>query len=193
MRCGDDGFGSPRPYPDWLRDTERTRRAVVAALDDPQCRVPPGETRPGLHGACGAEAMVRLAKMQHACLYVLEKDWSNWPETGLVIVERGDLEEYHRLVEVADRSFAGRMWGYSRGTPCAPVSPGVLDWIDTLPTPSEEESASAISVPTQAPELSMRPRSEKGTWPLRRPFGTGCAGTWGSTRSTTARRVRRPA
>ena len=139
----------PRPYPDWLRDTDGTRRAVVAALDDPHCRVPPGERRPDLHGACAAEAMIRLAKMQHACLYVLGKDWSNRPETGLAIVERGDLEEYHRLVEAADRSFAERMWGYSL---CARLPHGVLDWIDTLPAPSEE-SDSAISVPTQAPEL----------------------------------------
>ena len=133
-------------YPDWLRDTEETRRAVVAALDDPQCRVPPGETRVDLHGACAAEAMVRVAKMQHACLYVLGKDWSNRPETGLGSVERGDLEEYHRLVDGAEHMFARRMWGYSL---CARLPPGVLGWIDTLPAPSGETSF----VPTQAPEL----------------------------------------
>ena len=59
-----------------LHDPEETRRTVVAALDDPQCRVgPPGEERPDLYEACAAEALIRFAEMQHSCVTVLGRDW----------------------------------------------------------------------------------------------------------------------
>ena len=51
-----------------LADPGGTRRAVVVALDDHQCRVPRGETRPDLYEACAGEAMVLLAELQRKCL-----------------------------------------------------------------------------------------------------------------------------
>ena len=64
--------------PEWqvvMDDPSGTRLAVVAALDDPLCQVPPGESRPDLYEACAAEAMVRLARLQRKCLERAHTDW----------------------------------------------------------------------------------------------------------------------
>ena len=95
---------SPRFFTGWrrrlsLHDPEETRRAVVAALDDPQCRVPPGEERPDLYEACAAEALIRFAEMQHTCVNVLGRDWDLAERSSRNLMEwrilkTGDLQEH---------------------------------------------------------------------------------------------------
>ncbi|MCY3840836.1 MAG: hypothetical protein OXH09_19675 [Gammaproteobacteria bacterium] len=151
-------------YPVWrssLRDPEGTRRTVVAALDDPQCRVPPGEKRPDLYEACAAEALIRFAQLQHSCVNVLGRGaWDRWKKgvRNLMrprIIQTGDLEEHHRLAEIENRGFAQLVWGYSL---CSRVPPGVLAWLDVLPVPEANPEQQlkyypGSPVPTQAPEL----------------------------------------
>ena len=143
-----------------LRDPEETRRTVVAVLDDPQCRVPPGEKRPDLYETCAAEALIRFAEMQHSCVNVLGRDWDTWERTSRKLMEprilkTGDLEEHHRLAEVGDRMFATLLWGHSL---CSRIPPGVLDWLDVLPVPEANPEQQlkyypGSPVPTQAHEL----------------------------------------
>ncbi|MCY3622944.1 MAG: hypothetical protein OXH68_14680 [Gammaproteobacteria bacterium] len=151
-------------YPVWrssLRDAVETRRAAVAALDDAQCRVPPGEIRPTLYEACEAEALIRLAEMQHGCVNVLARDWDSWEkrartaqldkETGQILGPPRNQEEYYRRIELTSRRVAFRLWERYL---CAQVPPGILDWIDVLPVPEvNPERRPFAPVPTQAPEL----------------------------------------
>ena len=154
---------SPRFFTGWrrrlsLHDPEETRRAVVAALDDPQCRVPPGEERPDLYEACAAEALIRFAEMQHTCVNVLGRDWDLAERSSRNLMEwrilkTGDLQEHRELAESGHWIFAELLWGYSL---CSRVPPGVLDWLDVLPVPEanpEQQPKRYLPAPTQAPEL----------------------------------------
>ncbi len=144
-----------------LRDPEETRHTVVAALDDPQCRVPPGAKRPDLYEACAAEALIPFAVMQDRCANVLGRDWERWdrrtraahfdPGTGNLIGPPRDQEDYYRRIEVIDRRVARGLWEHYL---CAQVPPGVLDWIDVLPVPEANPARRPfVPVRTQAPEL----------------------------------------
>ena len=79
---------------DWRRVLDNpleTRRAVVAALDRPECRPHlgdpqktawgewprwRGEPRPDLLEECASDAIVRLADLQHKCVEWLHQDWA---------------------------------------------------------------------------------------------------------------------
>ena len=158
MEASASGFTNWRTWRLSLRDPEETRRTVVAALDDPQCRVPPGEKRPDLYEACAAEALIRFAEMQHSCVTVLGRDWDITERSWRNLMKSrtlktGDLQEHRRLAESGDRIFAQLLWGYSL---CSRVPPGVLDWLDVLPVPEanpEQQLRPYLPAPTQAHEL----------------------------------------
>ena len=111
-----------------------TRRAVVAALDNPECHVPVGERRPDLYAECGAEAMVGLALLQRKCVRTLGRDWEriyrSRADSALSTVASQD--EYYRWV---DKEASGAAWTLWEVYMCRTVPPEALEWIEALPTP----------------------------------------------------------
>ena len=155
--------------PDWLsafHDTLRTRRMVVAALDKPECRPPPAQSRPDLHEACAAEAMVRLAVLQNKCVDALRTHWNERLDYELEATLSIDLatgqlrlgthppysqQEHYRRVELHNRFAAEALW---RTHLCDSVPATALDWIDALPIPLDHQSRPPFDdFPTQAPDL----------------------------------------
>ena len=118
-------------------DPVATRRAVVAALDRPECHVPEGEARPDLLDACAAEAMVRLGDLQDECVGVLRADWDGYLDRWTALISKTASEEgrgqdyYHGKVGERQEALAGGLWSLFR---CRSVQE-VLEWIDTLPIP----------------------------------------------------------
>ena len=135
-------------------DAAATRRAVVAALDDRECRVPPlgprdpdvpwnrwqrwqGEPRPDLRGRCAADAMVRLAELQIECVpiivYDTERDYWGYrarfeEEAAVASLSQ---EEYYRLVRRDKLNHAYDFW---RSFLCRSAG-DALAWVDALPEP----------------------------------------------------------
>ena len=134
----------------WVMDDPTgTRRTVVAALDDSQCHVPTGESRPDLYEACAAEAMVRLARLQGLCFERAHTDW------GVVIprararslrhaieIGGGRHEEYLRAVEEINTSDAYVLWAaYTCRT-----AMDALDWLEALPRPPGNMANAGLEV-----------------------------------------------
>ncbi len=123
-------------YDEWRRilaDPGGTRRAVAAALDDQACRVPRGESRPDLHGACAADAMVRLAELQRKCLEKAHMDWQVVHDEGMARDHRisDTQQQYHRAVVKHNRSLALHLW---EAHMCR-ADMAALAWIEALPEP----------------------------------------------------------
>ena len=146
----------------WRRppaDALGTRRAVAAALDNPECRVAlaqdwPGEIRPALREPCSAEAMVRLAELQDQCVEKLHTDWESLRVQSMAMVDRisDSQEKYHRLVE---NEYKRNAYNYSETYMCRMVPPEALEWIEALPAPPGDPTANRYGRPpiTQALDL----------------------------------------
>ena len=118
------------------KDPFETRRAVVAALDDPRCRVPAGEVRPDLYEACAAEAMVRLAALQITCVYYLHWNPDETYARGRQSLARTAAEaitqdEYYLEAAKEDITDAYVLWRFHA---CRSVA-GAVDWVDAIPPP----------------------------------------------------------
>ena len=167
----EDGWRRP------LADALGTRRAVAAALDNPECRVAlaqdwPGETRPALREPCSAAAMMRLADLQDHCIERLHTDWESVLVRSHAMVDRisDSQEEYHRLVEADNKASAGLFWETYM---CRMVPPEAFEWIEALPVPPGDPAASRHERPpiTQALDLydaARRLGAEIPDWALGR-------------------------
>ena len=179
-----------------LADAVETRRAVAAALDDPDCRPHDadarrtswsewprwdGEPRLELREACAADAMVRLAKLQHMCVLRLRLD-----ERGIGEVDRHDAsilevddlgaehawdqETYYRRMAAHHSIVAGSYWADYK---CRSLPATAFDWLDQLPEPPKDQVRSFAhpSASTQALHLydaARRLGAEVPTWTLPR-------------------------
>ena len=167
------GDGWRRP----LADALGTRRAVAAALDNPECRVAlaqdwPGETRSGLREPCSAAAMVRLAELQDQCVERLHTDWESVRVRSMAGVNRisDSQEEYHRRIERDHRRHAYIYWETYL---CRTVPPAALEWIGALPVPPGDPAAHRHERPpiTQALDLydaARRLGGEIPDWALKK-------------------------
>ena len=167
----EDGWRRP------LADALGTRRTVAAALDNPECGVAlaqdwPGETRPALRELCSGAAMVRLAELQDQCVEKLHMDWESARVRSNAMVDEvsDSQEEYHRLVESRDRA---RAYNYSETYMCRMVRPEAFEWIEALPVPPGDPTASRHERPpiTQALDLydaARRLGAEIPDWALGR-------------------------
>ena len=121
-----------------LADPGGTRRAVVVALDDHQCRVPRGESRPDLFEACAASAMVVLAELQRKCVETahvnMHRDKRNSVRWWEGIEET--QEEYHRRAESDAEGLAYGLWK----TYMCRADMDALAWIEALPEPPDDLS-----------------------------------------------------
>ncbi len=168
-----DGDGWRRP----LADALRTRRAVAAALDNPECRVAlaedwPGEIRPALREPCQAAAMIHLAQLQDRCVERRQTDWEGVYAESVARTNRisDSLEEYHRLVE---RDHEARAHLYWETHVCRAVPPEAFEWIEALPVPPGDPTASRRERPpiTQAMDLydaARRLGAEIPDWAMER-------------------------
>ena len=168
----EDGWRRP------LADALDTRRAVAAALDNPECRVAlaerwPGEIRPALREPCQATTMVRLAELQDHCVERLHTDWhaiyapDHWSAPEHLASSQ---EEYHRLVESDNKAAARLFWETYL---CRKVAPEAFEWIGALPVPPGDPTASRYERPpiTQALDLydaARRLGAEIPDWALGR-------------------------
>ena len=112
----------------------KTRGTVVAALDNPECHVPIGESRPELYAACAAEAMVRLALLQRKCVRTLRRDWERIyrSRTDRALSRIASQEEYYRWLEKEAAGAARTLWEVYT---CRTVPPEAFEWIGALPEP----------------------------------------------------------
>ena len=155
----DENYGDARGWREVMADPLGTRRAVAEALGRPECRVPPSEewpaeTRPELRDACAAEAMLRLASLQDKCVEKLHTDWERVFAGSLAKIDKisDSQEEYHRWVESDHTSDANNLW---RTYMCRTVPPEAFEWIEALPVPPGDPTASRYNRPpiTQALDL----------------------------------------
>lgn len=114
-----------------LDDPGGTRRAVVAALDDPQCHLRRGESRPDLREACAADAMVRLAELQQKCLETAHTDWRGVFDRRF---RAETQEEYHHGAERDAENLAYALWK----TYVCRADMDALAWIEALPEPQDD-------------------------------------------------------
>ena len=165
-----DGWRRP------LADALGTRRAVAAALRNPECRVAlaqdwPGETRPALREPCAAAAMMRLAELQENCVERLHTDWESVRVRSNAMVENSDSQEkYHRWIESDHKA---RAYNYSETYLCRLVPPEAFEWVVALPVPPGDPTASRHERPpiTQALDLydaARRLGAEIPDWALGR-------------------------
>ena len=149
----DDGESSAKLYR-LIQDANAIRQAVVAALDDPECRLPPmeprdadipwnrwprwrGEPRPDLHERCAAEAMVRLAELQVECVATNAADhardhWlakAHWEQAAAEASLSQD--EYYRLLSSEDLDNASVFW---KAFMCRSADDALV-WVEALPEP----------------------------------------------------------
>ena len=184
---------------DWRRvldDAPGTRRTVAAALEDPDCRpydADPqktawsewprwrGKPRPELREACAADAMVRLAKLQHTCVQRLRVDRvgldrvDQYDDTTRDIDDRAaeqawDQEAYYRTVAAHHFSLAYSYW---ENHMCRSVPATAFDWLDGLPEPPGDQmrSFALLSPNTQVLHLydaARRLGAEVPAWTLPR-------------------------
>ena len=182
---------------DWRRALDNplgTRRAVVAALDNPECRPHlgdaqetawsewprwRGEPRPELRELCAADAMVRLADLQHKCVEWLHQDWANIFDEAVGSFDRSAAElsytqdDYYQQVEDDDYRFTHRFWETHT---CRTVHAAVFDWLDTLPEPPGDPAASRYNRPHITQSLLLydaarRLGAEVPEWALPRERG----------------------
>ena len=132
-----------------MEDPMGTRRAVVAALDDPQCHVPPGESRPDLHEACAAGAMVRLARLQRLCIEKAHLDFEGGiPRARARSLQSairrsgGSQKEYLRAVEEINRRHAYVLWA---AYTCRSAM-DALAWLEALPRPPGDLANAGLEV-----------------------------------------------
>ncbi|MCY3838007.1 MAG: hypothetical protein OXH09_05060 [Gammaproteobacteria bacterium] len=109
-----------------------TRRAVVDALENPECRVPPGEARPDLRETCAASAMVQLAHLQARCALPKDSDVDDALDIVRALYETSDLAEYHGRAREQNHRAALAYW---RAYRCRSVPPAALEWVEALPPP----------------------------------------------------------
>ena len=184
---------------DWRRvldDALGSRRAVTAALENPACRPHDadahktewsewprwrGEHRPDLRDACAADAMVRLAKLQHTCVPRLRRDVDGLDEVDQhyeftrdiddLAVEYGwDQESYYRAVATRRTSLARSYW---QDHMCRSVPMAAFRWLDQLPVPPGDDvrTFDRLSPNTQALHLydaARRLGAEVPVWTLPR-------------------------
>ena len=122
----------------FAKDPLETRRAVVDALDDPQCHVAEDELRPDLYEACAAEAMVRLGELQESCVYFLHWDPEDVYEQARkgisrIAAEAASQDQYYDRVEVQQISDAYVLWKFHS---CRSAE-NALEWVDALPSPAD--------------------------------------------------------
>lgn len=159
LNLDDDSDGAARGWREVLADPLGTRQAVAEALHRPECRVVlsadwPGEIRADLRETCAAEAMLRLASLQDKCVERLHTDWEKVEAQSQATVHRisDNQEEYHRLVESDQLAAAGLYWETYK---CRTVSLKAFEWIEALPEPPGDPTASRYNRPpiTQALDL----------------------------------------
>ena len=143
---------------DVLDDTENTNDAVRAALRNPECLIPEGQTRHDLREDCDADAIARLALLQEGCVMplVMHGRRNPWQPKGSDDVWHGPLpaeldEDWHMLVEELDNDVnLGQNEYWRRRTEiddaklrfawrlrkCGTVPDEALAWLDALPTPT---------------------------------------------------------
>ena len=177
---------------DWrgvLADPLGDRYAVVAALDEPQCRPHGsnpretswwdwprwrGEPRPDLRERCAADAMVRLADLQQKCVERLHKDWNRIHDRSVRVVDdlatmrSYDQATYYRLV---DDDHHRRAAGYWKNHMCRSVPAAAFDWLEAFPEPPGDPVAHRYNRPpiTQALHLydaARRLGAEVPRWAL---------------------------
>ena len=156
-----------------LDDALVTKRTVAAALGHPDCAVAladdwPGELQPELREPCAAAAMMRLAEYQDQCVEKLHTDWQEVHDR--IRVPSETQEKYHRRVESDNKSRAGNYWDTYR---CRAVPPEAFEWIEALPVPPGDPSASRHERPpiTQALDLydaARRLGAEIPDWALEK-------------------------
>lgn len=132
-----------------MDDPLGTRRAVVAALDDPQCHVPPGETRPDLYEACAAGAMVRLARLHRLCIEKAHLDLEEGiPRARARFLQSatrrsgGSQEEYLLAVEDINKRHAYVLWA---AYTCRSAM-DALAWLEALPRPPGDLANAGLEV-----------------------------------------------
>ena len=162
-----------------LVDPVGTHQAVVAALDDPECRPHDadaqqrswnewprwrGEPRPDLLERCAGDAMVRLAKLQQMCIPRLHRRGiSRVDEYDAYIRDIDDLgaerdwdqESYLRIMAAHHSVFAGGYWADHM---CRSVPAIVFDWLDQLLEPPGDQVRSlAVVAPNTQPSTCTTP------------------------------------
>lgn len=161
---------------DWRRVLDNplaTRHAVVAAFEDPECRPHAGdprqtsgrewrrlrrEPRPELREACAADAMARLADLQHKCVERLHQDWAKSHDKAIDRLDRMAAEDsytqdrYYRLVEDEHYRSTHIYWETHM---CRSVDPGAFEWVDALPEPPGDPAAPRYNRPAISQWLDL--------------------------------------
>ena len=122
-----------------MDDPAGTQWAVAAALDDVQCHVPDGKSRPDLREACAADAMVRLAKLQRKCMEYAHMDWGKFTRSvdermrTSIRLDIGPEGEWLFGFEEREDSYrtARQLWEVHR---CRSAL-DALEWLKALPRP----------------------------------------------------------
>lgn len=117
-----------------LKNPLGIRRAVGAALDRPECRVPDNEERPGLRETCTADDMMRLHALQGWCRPLLEHTDRHLglreEEKTRIFRESLSQEEFYESMERRNRRDAALLWGIHT---CRSLPHEVLPFFDHLP------------------------------------------------------------
>ena len=160
---------------DWRRVLDNplaTRHAVVAAFQNPECRPHAGdprqtsgrewrrrrgEDRPELREACAADAMARLADLQHKCVEQLHQDWVKSHDRAMGRIDRMAEESYtqdryYRLVEDEHYRSVSIYWETHM---CRSVDPGAFEWVDALPEPPGDPAAPRYNRPAISQWLDL--------------------------------------
>ncbi len=108
----------------------------MLALDDPQCLVPPDETRPDLYRQCAADSLVQLADLQSHCTHLLNGEPENVfdndaKRTGWASGQ-ADYFEFEEREHLAN---AVALWKHDV---CRRLSTDLAaTWIDAIPPPPD--------------------------------------------------------
>ena len=167
---------------DWRRVLDNpvgTRHAVTAAFENPECRPHGGdpgqasqgewlrlrgEPRPELREACAADAMARLADLQHKCIERLHQDWTRIYDKGTESLDRIATEKsytqerYHRLVQDEHYRYIRICWETHM---CRSVRPAAFEWVDALPEPPGDPAAPRYNRPPISQWLLLYDAAER--------------------------------
>ena len=167
---------------DWrlvLENPLATRHAVVAAFENPECRPHMGdprqtsgrewrrrrgEDRPELREECAADAMARLADLQHKCVERLHTDWATIHDQAIDQVDRMAAQNsftqdrYYRLIEDDHFRRTGIYWETHM---CRSVHPGAFEWVDALPEPLGDPVAPRYNRPAITQYLDLYDAAER--------------------------------
>lgn len=150
--------------PEALKNPLGIRRAVDAALDRPECRVPKGEGPfPDLRETCAADDMERLAVLQGWCRPLLadEKRHLRDREEAKSRVHRQSLsqEEFYSEMKLRDRLDAALLWGLST---CRSLPHEVLPLFDHLPEENQHRELNLLAFRLGVPKPKTTMIEEKG-------------------------------